>query len=98
MSGADRSAKQAGSARRRRSLRGYRLQPRTKHPASMASPPIAFAAAIQGVNFIIRWSPPVSAKEEVNKMTVTREIVARDWPEFLHVFSDQNQGRRVRLE
>jgi hypothetical protein len=31
-------------------------------------------------------------------VTVTREIVARDWPEFLHVFSDQNQGRRVRLE
>ena len=31
-------------------------------------------------------------------MTVTREIVPRDWPEFLHVFSDQNQGRPVRLE
>jgi hypothetical protein len=31
-------------------------------------------------------------------MTVTREIVPKDWPEFLHVFSDQYQGRRVRLE
>jgi hypothetical protein len=31
-------------------------------------------------------------------MSVTREIVPRDWPEFLHVFSDQNQGRAVRLE
>jgi len=31
-------------------------------------------------------------------MTVTREIVLKDWPEFLHVFSDHNQGRPVRLE
>jgi hypothetical protein len=31
-------------------------------------------------------------------MTVTREIATTDWDEFLHVFSDRNQGRRVRLE
>jgi hypothetical protein len=35
---------------------------------------------------------------EESEVTVTREIDARDWNDFLHAFSEQNQGRHVRLE
>ncbi len=35
---------------------------------------------------------------EGSNVTVTREIEARDWNDFLHAFSEQNQGRQVRLE
>jgi hypothetical protein len=37
-------------------------------------------------------------RRKAGTMTVTREIAINDWQEYLHAFSEQNQGRPVRME
>jgi hypothetical protein len=56
------------------------------------SPRYAIARIVAGV------TPEAPEKGRRDAVSVTQEIAARDWGEFLREFTRQNQGRPVRLE